>query len=132
MAQKAREYTTVSYNSHDVTAYATQADLDMAVGRLDTTNLASSDAESITGDVTYKITLQGNWSATLDGWLGADVGAGTPRTAYIAYTDGATTVTYTWTSKAEIENYSIKSPANGLRTFSCDLMLSGAPNRTSA
>jgi len=132
MPVKARENTTVSFNSHDVTQYATQADIDMTVARLETTNLASTGAESITGDATYKISLSGNWSATLDGWLGAVVGNGTQYNASLAMEDGATTVTYAWTAKSEIENYSIQNPANGLRTFKCDLMLSGAPTRTSA
>ena len=50
--------------------------------------------------------------------------------------EGVATVTYTWTASGsnggEIENYTIQSPANGLRTFSCDLKLSGAPSRVVA
>lgn len=132
MAVKARGKTTVSFNAHDITALCTQADLDATVAKLETTNLASTAAESITGDTTWKISLQGNWSATLDGYLGAVVGNGTQCTSYIAMQDGATTVTYTWTTASEIENYSVSNPANGLRTFKCDLMLSGNPTRTSA
>lgn len=132
MAQKARGNTTVTYNSNNITSYCTSADLERAIDRLDTTNLASTGATSIAGDETNTIRLQGNWRAALDAILAPDVGSGTKRTAVIAYADGASTVTYTWTSNAEIENYSIASPANGLRTFSCDLMLSGAPTRTVA
>jgi len=72
----------------------------------------------------------------LDGFLAPDAGSGTKRTVVIVYTEGAATVTYTWTASGsnggEIENYAIQSPANGLRTFSCDLKLSGAPTRVAA
>lgn len=132
MGQKARGNTTVTYNSQNITQYVTQADLDRTLDQLDTTDLASTAKESIAGDETNKLAMQGNWRAALDAIIAPDVGSGTKRTAVIAYTDGATTVTYTWTTNAEIENYSIKSPANGLRTFTCDLMLSGAPVRVAA
>lgn len=131
MGQKARGNTTVTYNSNNITAYVNQADLDRTIEMLDTTTLSSTAKESIAGDQTNKLSLQGNWRAALDAILAPDVGSGTKRTASIAYVDGATTVTYTWTSNAEIENYTIQSPASGLRTFSCDLALSGAPTRTS-
>jgi hypothetical protein len=72
----------------------------------------------------------------LDGFLAPDAGSGTKRTVVIVYTEGSSTVTYTWTASGsnggEIENYAIQSPANGLRTFSCDLKLSGAPTHVAA
>lgn len=126
---KARGATTITYNAQNITQYVTQADLERTLDRVDTTTLSSTAVESIAGDETNSIRLQGNWKAALDTILAPDVGSGTKRTAVIAYGDGAATVTYTWTANAEIENYSISSPANGLRTFSCDLMLSGAPTR---
>lgn len=132
MAQKARGNTTITYNSSNVTQYCTQSDLERTYDQLETTNLASTGKTFITGDESNTIRLQGNWSKALDDILGADAGSGTKRTVAIAYADGAGTVTYTWTSNGEISNYAIQSPANGLRTFSADLTLSGAPTRASA
>ena len=136
MGQRARGNTTVTFDSNNITQYCTSADLDRAIDRLETTNLASTGATSIAGDETNSIKLQGNWRKAIDDILGPKVGNGTKYTAVIAYADGAATVTYTYTASttngAEIENYSIASPANGLRTFTCDLMLSGAPVRSVA
>jgi len=132
MAQKARSTTTVSYNSNAITNYVTQADLDRTIDQLETTSLGDTGKTYIAGDQSNKLSLQGNWTVALDGYLGVDAGSGTKRTVVIVYTEGANTVTYTWTSNAEIENYKIASPANGLRTFSCDLILSGAPTRVAA
>lgn len=130
MGQKARGNTTVSYNSNNITAYCTQADLERTLDQLETTNLASTGKTYITGDESNTIRLSGNWRKAFDDIVGVDVGSGTKRTVVITYTDGSNTVVYTWTSNGEISNYSIKSPATGLRTFSCDLTLSGAPTRT--
>ena len=132
MAQKARSNTTVSYNSNAITNYVTQADLDRTIDQLETTSLGDTGKTYIAGDQSNKMSLQGNWGVTIDGYLGVDAGSGTKRTVVIVYTEGANTVTYTWTSNGEIENYKIASPANGLRTFTCDLILSGAPTRVAA
>ncbi len=130
MGQKARSNTTITYNAQNVTTYCTQSDLERTLDALETTTLASTGKTFITGDETNTIRMQGNWRKALDDILGPDVGSGTKRTAAITYSDGVATVTYTWTTNAEISNYTIQSPATGLRTFSCDLMLSGAPARS--
>ena len=132
MAQKARGNTTVTYNSNALTAYVTQADLERTIDQLETTSLGDTAKTFVAGDADNKLTLSGNWTVALDGILAVDAGSGTKRTVVIVYTEGANTVTYTWTSNGEIENYAIQSPANGLRTFSCDLKLSGAPTRVAA
>lgn len=136
MAQKARGNTTISYNSNAITSYVTQADLERTIDQLETTSLGDTAKTFIAGDADNKLTLSGNWSVTLDGYLAVDAGSGTKRTVVIVYTEGAATVTYTWAASGsnggEIENYAIQSPANGLRTFSCDLKLSGAPSRVAA
>ena len=136
MAQKARGNTTVSYNSQALAAYVTQSDLERTIDQLETTALADTAKTYIAGDADNKMTLSGNWTVALDGFLAPDAGSGTKRTVVIVYTEGSSTVTYTWTASGsnggEIENYAIQSPANGLRTFSCDLKLSGAPTRVAA
>lgn len=136
MAQKARGNTAVTYNSNAITNYVTQADMERTIDQLETTSLGDTAKTFIAGDADNKMTLSGNWTVALDGFLAPDAGSGTKRTVVIVYTEGSSTVTYTWTASGsnggEIENYAIQSPANGLRTFSCDLKLSGAPSRVAA
>jgi hypothetical protein len=129
MGQKARGNTTVTYNGQNITSYVTGADLERTLDQLETTDLASTGKEFIAGDESNTLRLSGNWRKALDDNNGPDVGSGTKRTVVVTYADGASTVTYTWTTNGEISNYNIQSPANGLRTFSADLTLSGAPNR---
>jgi len=136
MAQKARGNTTVSYNSNAIAAYVTQSDLERTIDQLETTALADTSKTYISGDAENSMKLSGNWTVALDTILAPDAGSGTKRTVVIVYTEGVATVTYTWTASGsnggEIENYTIQSPANGLRTFQCDLKLSGAPTRVVA
>lgn len=134
MAVKAVGNTTVSYNGNDITAYCNSADLQAALDNIDVTNFASTAKEYLTGFGEWTINLSGLWSSTFDGYVAPDaVTPGTKRTAYIAFDGGATTVTYTWTSNAEIGDYQIRSssPTEAI-TFSAVLRLSGAPSRTTA
>ena len=132
MAVKSEGNVAVTYNSNEVTAYCNQADVQATIDQLDATDLASTAKESVTGFAEWSISMGGHWHATLDGYLAPDaVTPGTKRTAVIAYTDAAdTTVTYTWTSNAEIQDYAITSATGGLITWSATLMLSGAPSRS--
>lgn len=130
MAQKARSNTTITYNSQNITSYTTQADLQRTIDQLETTSLGDTGKTFIAGDQSNTLSLSGNWTKALDDIFGPDAGSGTKRTVAIAYAEAANTVTYTWTSNGELSNYQIQSPANGLRTFSAELTLSGAPTRT--
>ncbi len=132
-ARKSRGNTAASFNGTAITAYCDQADLDATINQIETTNLASTGAESTAGDPKFSIKLGGMWDAALDAVLGPEaVTPGTKRTAYIAYTGSSATVTYTWTSNAEIENYAITSAVGNMIKWTATLALSGAPTRTSA
>jgi len=132
-ARKSRSNAVCYYNSVNLTAYCDGADLDSAIDQIDTTNLASTGKESIAGDPKWSIKLSGMWDTALDNAIGPDaVTPGTSRTAYVAYTGTTATSTYTWTSNAQIENYTITSKTGAMITFSATLALSGAPTRTSA
>ena len=129
-ARKSRGNVVVSFNSTALTAYCDGADLDAAIDQLETTNLASTGAESIAGDPKWSIKLSGMWDNALDAVIGPEaVTPGTKRTAYIALTGSGATITYTWTTNAEIENYTISSKTGSFITFSATLALSGAPGR---
>lgn len=124
--------TTCTYNSNDLTSFCSQADLQATLDSIDVTNLASTGTETISPITTWTIPLQGFWDATVDGYLAPDaVTPGTKRTAVITFTDAASsTVTYTWTSNAEVGNYQISSQPKQAITFSAELRLSGAPVRS--
>ena len=133
MAIKANGNVVVTYNSVNITAYCDQADLSAAVERLDTTNLASTAKESTAGDTEWTIAIGGQWAVALDSALAPDaVTPGTARTASLALDGGAQTVTYTWTSKAEIQDYSVNSATGDFIKWSGTLALSGAPTRAVA
>lgn len=130
MAVKSLGNVVVNYNSVNITQYCSQADLNATIERLDTTNLASTAKESIAGDAEWTIALSGSWATALDTALAVDaVTPGTARTATIAFDGGASTVTYTWTSTAEIQDYKITSATGAFIAWSGTLSLSGAPGR---
>ncbi len=132
-ARKSRGNVTVTYNSNALTNYTNQAELGMAVDRIETTHFGSSGAESIAGDTTYTIPLGGDWDNTLDGYLAPDaLTPGTKRTAVIAFVGSTQTVTYTWTTNAEIQDYTISGQVGGKLTWKATLALSGAPSRAAA
>ena len=131
MAVKSEGNAVVTYNSNNISAYCNQADVQATIDQLDSTNLASTAKESVTGFGEWSISIGGQWDSTIDGYLAPDaVTPGTKRTCSIAYTDsGSTTVTYTWTSNAEIQDYAISSATGALISWTATLMLSGAPSR---
>ncbi len=132
-ARKSRGNVVVNFNGTALTAYCDGADLDMVIDQLETTNLASTGAESTAGDAKFSIKLSGMWDNALDAVIGPEaVTPGTKRNASIALTGSSATVTYTWTANAEIENYTIGSKTKAFITFNATLALSGAPTRTSA
>ena len=138
-ARKGRGNTAVVYNTYTLTTYCNSAELAMALDRLETTHFGSTAAESIAGDASYTISLQGDWDTVLDGYLAVDaINIGNKRNASIAFTGSAQTVTYSWTGNnatgvgAEIQDYNISSGASDKITFSATLVLSGAPSRSAA
>lgn len=131
-AVKSEGRVTVTFNSNNITQYCNSADLQAAIDRLEVTDLASTGKEYISGVGEWTISLNGYWDSTLDGYLGPEaVTPGTKRTGVIAFTDAAsTTVTYTWTSNAEIQDYNITSAVGGAIEWSATLALTGAPSRS--
>lgn len=129
-AVKAAGKTTVTYNSHDISAYCNQNQLNNTVAELEATNLASTAMESDPGLPGHDLDIGGDWNATLDGYLAPDAMTSTKRTAVITFVDATpTTVTYTWTSQAFITNYQVKAAATGKLEWTAKLRLSGAGSR---
>ena len=129
-ARKSLGNLTVTYNSVNITQYLKQADLDATVSRLETTNLASTGAESIADTTKWSIGFNGFWDLALDAILAPDViTVGTPRTVVVTVVGSTGTATYTWTSKGEIENYKISGSAGAFISHDTKLAMSGAPVR---
>lgn len=122
----------VTFNGTAIKQYCNQADLNAVLNQIDVTNLNSTGVESISAFAEWTIALGGFWDATFDAVIAPEaVTPGTKRTAVIAYTDSAsTTVTYTWTSNAEIGDYKITSTPSDAIKWSATLRLSGAPVRS--
>lgn len=120
----------ITYNSNALKNYINTVDLQEQATELVSTHLGST-AETSTGGLT-KSTLQigGDWSATLEGYLGPDSRSSVKRTTVVALTDAAsTTVTLTWTASGDvggwISNYSRNTDASGKIVWSATLNLSG-------
>lgn len=135
-ARKGRGNTAVTFNGNDgnLTDYCNSAELSATVDRLEATHFGSTAAETIAGDMTYSISIGGDWDAALDTILAPEVitNVGTERTAKIAFTGSSQTVTYTWTTNAEVQDYTITSGASDKITFSATLVLNGTPSRSAA
>lgn len=128
---------TVTYNSIDLTQYCNQASVEATVAEIDTTNLASSGAQSDPAATSWTVPMGGFLDKALDDEMGRD--AITPPTTFrdLVITAGpsGTQTTYTWTGSssvgASIENYQINpTDPTQLITWSGSLLISGGPTRS--
>lgn len=119
----------VSYNGNAITNYCNQSDLANTIAELESTHLGSTAQTADAGLPGFTLNIGGDWGATIDGYLGPDSLTGAKRTVIVSHVDGATTITYTWTASGDvggfITNYQIQSPANGKKTWTAQLRLSG-------
>ena len=130
MAIKSLGNVVVTYGGTDITAYCNKADLSSTIERLDVTDLADTAKSTIAGDAEWTIAIGGAWATALDTALAVDaVTPGTARTVTIAFDGGAQTVTYTWTSTGEIQDWGVQSATGSFVSWTATLALSGAPSR---
>ena len=134
---KAESNATVTYNGTNVTAYCNQNDLDAVVAEIDTTNLASTGAESSPAATTWTVKMQGFLDKAPDDVFGPDSLTPPATLRNLVVTRGPTgaQAIYTWTGTATegafIGNYQLPGtdPKN-LNTWTADLGISGGPVRT--
>lgn len=132
-ARKSRGNITFTFNSVALTNYCNQAELGAEVERIETTHFGSTAAESIAGDTTFTISAGGDWDAALDTAIAPEaITTGTKRTAVLAFVGSTGTVTYTWTSTAEVASYTVTGSIGDKITWSGEFALSGAPTRAVA
>lgn len=131
MAIRGAGNVTVTYNSNNITAYINEFELSQTVAELERTSLASTVMEYDPSIAEYTLTLNGDWAIALDNILGPDIVTPVARAVSIAIEDGASTVTYAWTS-AFLTGFNISGSATDKITHSPSLRLSGPPTRTVA
>ena len=130
---KSQGNTTVTYVTTEITDFVNQADMSSTLAQIDVTTLGDTGKVNIVDAAEWSINIGGPWHPTLDALLAVDViTPGTKRNAVVTYSNGTSTVTYTWTANAEVGNWNITSAPGGAITWSATLTLSGAPVRTVA
>jgi len=132
MAVRGAGNVTVTYNSNNITAYINEVELNATIDELEASNLASTVMQYTPSIANYTLSLSGDWSSALDAILGPDIVTPALRTVVITFTEGGSTVTYTWTSTGFLTGYSISASAADKITHSPSLRLSGPPTRTVA
>jgi len=126
---------TVTYNSNEITNYLSQVQLQGVISELEATHMGSTAEEYVPGLASWSATIDLiGWDSTVDGYLAPDiVSPGTKRTCAIAFTNGGTTVTYTWTSEAFITSFSLQAaPSEIIGAAGIQLRLNGAPARATS
>lgn len=121
---------TVTYNSNALTNYLNTSSINAVVNVIDTTDFGDSNATtSIAGLSDWNVPIGGPWDSVLDGYLAPDLIA--PPTTLRTLVIVIDTVTFTVTTNAFIQNYTIdsSSPSDGIK-WTGDLKISGAPVRS--
>lgn len=128
---------TVTLGGTNITAYLTQSEIAATVAEVDSTNLASTGAESAPAATTWTLNAQGFLDKASDDIFGRR--ALTPPSTYLdlvvtAGPTGAQTI-YTWTGTttegAFIQTYTIPATEpTQLSTFTAEIGVSGGPVRT--
>lgn len=129
-AVKSRTNVTLTFNTSSLEEKADNVAFSRNGETIDVTNLASTGREYITDVVANEITASGFWDATLDGYLAPYVGDGTKYTLVATYDDDSTTITYTWTTNAELSSYEITGAVGSAMAWTATFTLSGSPVRT--
>lgn len=125
---------TVTYNGTDITQYCNQANIEATVAEIDTTNLASTGAESSPASTAWATPIGGFLQKELDDVIGVDAitPPSTMRNLVITVGPSGTLTTFTWTGSttegATIENYTLApTEPTELITWSAALLISGGP-----
>lgn len=128
---------TVTYNGTNITAYCVGAEIAATVAEIDSTNLASTVAESSPAATTWTVNLNGHLSKNINDIMAKDA-LTTPATKRnLVITIGTSTdmSTYTWTGTTDegafISNYNIApTESTALITWTAELGISGGPVRS--
>jgi hypothetical protein len=116
----------------DITAYVNQASLQRAINLLDDSALSDSNRSVLTGLAGTTLSINGFVNTTTDGTFGPVIAAATSVTRtfeYRAFTTNSTTGRL-YNGEVLFSNIQYSGSVDSLETFSADMTVDGAVNRT--
>ena len=129
MALKGAGNASCTYDGVNISQYLNTNTLTNTIAELEATVLTSTAEETIAGLGSYELTIEGDWSKTIDDKLGPDSLTGVKRTVILTYGPAGAVVTYTWTTQGFLTSYEINATATDKIVLSGTLRLNGAPVR---
>jgi hypothetical protein len=116
----------------DITAYVNQASLQRAINLLDDSALSDTNRSVLTGLAGTTLSINGFVNTTTDGTFGPMIAAATSVTRtfeYRAFTTNSTTGRL-YNGEVLFSNIQYSGSVDSLETFSADMTVDGAVNRT--
>ncbi len=120
----------------DITAYVNQASLQRAISLLEDTALSDANKSVLTGLAGTQLSVNGFVNTTTDAIFGPQIAAATSVTKTFEYrpykTNSTGTVGRFYNGEVLLSNIKYSGQVGNLQTFSADMTVDGAVNRTSA
>ena len=116
----------------DLTAFTNQASLQRAINLLDDSSLSDSNRSVLTGLAGTTLSVNGFVNTTTDGAFGPIIAAATSVTRTFEYRIFATNSTTGrfYNGEVLLSNIQYSGSVDNLQTFSADMTVDGAVNRT--
>jgi len=123
----------LSYDSVAIEGYMNQHKLEVQVEELDASNYDSTGEEIIAGVQDWTCSVTALWSVALDNAIGPDaLTAPATKKTLVSLTGPSSPsndTSYTWTTNAFIDEYTITATSSGLVTADISFGLNGNPTR---
>lgn len=120
----------------DITAYTNQASLQRAINLLEDTALSDANKSVLTGLAGTTVSINGFINTTTDAIFGPLIAAATSVTSTFEYrthkTNSTGTVGRFYNGEILYSNIQYSGSVDNLQTFSADMTVDGAVNRTTA
>jgi hypothetical protein len=120
----------------NITAYVNQASLQRSINLLEDTALSDANKSVLTGLAGTTLSLNGFVNTTTEGVFGPQIATATSVTKTFEYRTHATNSTGTvgrfYNGEVLLSNIQISGSVDSLQTFSLDMTVDGAVNRTTA
>lgn len=120
----------------NITAFVNQASLQRSINLLEDTALSDTNKSVLTGLAGTTLSINGFVNTTTDGCFGPQIAASTSVTKTFEYRTQATNSTGTvgrfYNGEVLLSNIQFSGSVDNLQTFSADMTVDGAVNRTSA
>jgi hypothetical protein len=120
----------------NITAFVNQASLQRAINLLDDSALSDANRSVLTGLAGTTISINGFVNTTTDGVFGPQIATATSVTKTFEYRTHSTNSTGTvgrfYNGEVLLSNIQYSGSVDNLQTFSADMTVDGAVNRTTA